>query len=193
MTRTLMLAMLFALAGCGSGSQTPSPAETSTAPAASSASAALSPATAPSTAAPVVPTSTPTTSQDLAVLESRDCRMVAEAYTDAIAHDDFDFAARVWNDPVVDAARLKAVFTPYAVPQIEIGKVREEGAAGSLYCTVTGTLTDVADTNKPTQSGEIVLRRVNDVPGATRDQLRWTIQSSTFVEKLQRSSKGGAT
>jgi hypothetical protein len=123
------------------------------------------------------------------VLDSRDCRTVAQAYTEAIARDDFAFAARVWNDPVVDDARLKALFAGYAVPQIEIAKVREEGAAGSLYCTVTGTLTDVADPNKPSQRGEIVLRRVNDVPGATPEQLRWTIRSSTFVEKLERSAK----
>jgi hypothetical protein len=99
----------------------------------------------------------------------------------------------VWNDPVIDAARLKARFAGYAVPQIEIKKVSQEGAAGSLYCTVTGVLTDTADPNKASRPGEIVLKRVNDVPGATPDQLRWTIRSSTFIEKMERSSKSGAT
>lgn len=127
------------------------------------------------------------------MLNSRDCRTVAQAYAEAVARNNFGFAARVWNDPVIDAARLKARFTGYAAPQIEIAKVQEEGAAGSLYCTISGTLTDAAAPNKAAQSGEIVLRRVNDVPGATPDQLRWTIQSSTFIEKLERSSKGGAT
>jgi hypothetical protein len=131
--------------------------------------------------------------QDLAVLDSRDCRTVAQAYAQAIARNDFDFAARVWNDPVIDAARLKARFAGFAVARIEIKKVEEEGAAGSLYCTVTGVLTDTADPNKKTRSGEIVLKRVNDVPGATPDQLRWTIRSSTFIEKMERSGKGGAT
>ena len=38
-------------------------------------------------------------------------------------------------------------------------------------------------------SGDLLIddKRVNDVPGATPDQLRWTLQSSTFVERLERS------
>ena len=190
MTRSMTLAMLLALAGCSSGSQAPSPAPTSS---------SAAPATAPTSSAPIppaaapIPTPTAEATQDPVVLKSRDCRTVAQAYTEAVAHNDFAFAARVWNDPVIDAARLKAVFNPYAIPQIEISKVQEEGAAGSLYCTVTGKISDVANPNTPPATGEIVLRRVNDVPGATPDQLRWTIQSSTFIEKLQRSSKGGAT
>ena len=184
MVRTLTLAMLVAVAGCSSGSQSPSSAPTSSTPA----SLAPEPTASSSTPAVAVPAGTPTPESihDVKVLENRDCRIVAEAYVTAIARDDFDLAARVWNDPAINAAKLEAVFSAYDIPQIEIRKVHEEGAAGSLYCTVTGTLSDVADTNKPAQPGEMVLRRVNDVPGATPDQLRWTIQSSTFVEKLQR-------
>ena len=48
---------------------------------------------------------------------------------------------------------------------------------------------DASDPAKPPRQGEIVLRRANDVPGATPDQLRWTLQSSTFVESLERSSR----
>ena len=182
--RPLLIAAVLLLAGCGSGTQAPSPAPSGT-PAARGAPPAA-PSTAPMAA---VPTATPEATQDTAVLESRDCRTVAQAYAQAIEHNDFAVAARVWNDPVIDDARLKAVFSRYAVPHIDISKVQEEGAAGSLYCSVTGKLTDVANSNTPPQSGEIVLKRVNDVPGATPDQLRWTIQSSTFVEKLQRSAK----
>ena len=188
MTRSMTLALVLALAGCGSGTQTSSPAQSSSSPSLAPTTAAPAPTPAPSAATPaLVPTAEAT--QDPAVLNSRDCRTVAQAYIQAVAHDDFAFAARVWNDPVIDAARLKAVFTPYAIPQIEISKVGQEGAAGSLYCTVTGKITDVANPNTPPASGEIVLRRVNDVPGSTPDQLRWTIQSSTFIEKLQRSGK----
>ena len=60
-------------------------------------------------------------------------------------------------------------------------------AAGTLYCTIGGKLTDVAGSER---EGTLVLRRANDVPGATPDQLRWTLQSSTFVENLERSSRG---
>lgn len=193
MMRSIVPAMLVALAGCSSGSQapTPTPSPSAIAPV-TSPSRSTAPSAAPLQAAP---TSTPAAqaTQDSAVLDNRDCRTVAQAYTQAIAHNDFAFAARVWNSPAIDAARLKAAFTDYAIPQIEITKVQQEGAAGSSYCTVTGKLSDVADPNKPTQTGDIVLRRVNDVPGATPDQLRWTIRSSTFVEKPGRSSKGRPT
>ena len=182
---------LVALAGCHSGSPAPTPTG-AIAPADQSPSHPT-PASPPSSAVGLAPTPTPQPTQDQAALDSRDCRTVAQAYADAIERHAFDFAARAWNDPVIDAARLKARFAGFAGPRIEIKKVEEEGAAGSLYCTVTGVLTDTADPNKKTRSGEIVLKRVNDVPGATADQLRWTIRSSTFIEKMERSGKGGAT
>ena len=128
--------------------------------------------------------------EELAKLESRDCREVAQAYSDAVARRAFDFAARFWDDPVIDGARLEALFDGYARPAIEFADVRQEGAAGSLYCTVTGALTDAGDPATPPRQGEIVLRRVNDVPGATPEQLRWTIRSSTFVEPMERSGRG---
>lgn len=187
MMRSIVVVMLVALTGCGSGSKAPKPAATpSTAAPTMSPSPVTSASLAPAAAAP---TSMPVAEarHDLAALDSRDCRTVAQAYIAAIAHNDFASAARVWNDPAINAARLKSVFTNYAIPQIGISKVEEEGAAGSSYCTVTGKLSDVADPNEPPASGEIVLKRVNDVPGATPDQLRWTIRSSTFIQKLQRS------
>jgi hypothetical protein len=193
MMRSIVPAMLVALAGCSSGSQapTPTPSPSTVAPAISPAPSA-SPSAAPLQAAPTSVTAAEAT-QDSAVLDNRDCRTVAQAYTQAIARNDFAFAVRVWNDPAIDAARLKAAFANYAIPQIEISKVQLEGAAGSSYCTVTGKLTDVADPNKRAQAGDIVLRRVNDVPGATPEQLRWTIRSSTFVEKPGRPGKGRPT
>lgn len=170
------------LAACGSPQPAPQP-EASEA-ALPSAAPATNP-TAPPTPPVLAPLPQPTA--DLAVLENRDCRTVAQAYADALARGDFDFAARVWSDPVIDDARLRAVLHGYRQPTIAISGIQEEGAAGSLYCTVSGTLTDAGDKAKPARKGEIVLKRVNDVPGATAEQLRWTIRSSTFVEKLGRT------
>ena len=49
-----------------------------------------------------------------------------------------------------------------------------EGAAGSSYYTVPTTITAQDHSGRPIGfKGEVVLRRVNDVPGATPDQLRW--------------------
>lgn len=180
--RGAALLALLAVAGCGSPERSPQP----------EASEAALPAASPGSPQPATPTPPeltplPQPAADLAVLQSRDCRTVAQAYADALARGDFEFAARVWSDPVIDDARLRAVLDGYRQPTIAISGLETEGAAGSLYCTVSGTLTDAADKNKPGRKGEIVLKRVNDVPGATAEQLRWTIRSSTFVEKLGRT------
>ena len=139
---------------------------------------------------PLPPEPVGPSAEQLAQLESRDCREVAQAYSDALARRAFAFAARFWDDPVIDDARLEALFDGYASPAIEIADIRQEGAAGSLYCTVTGALSDASDPARPPRQGEIVLRRANDVPGATPGQLRWTIRSSTFVEPMERSGTG---
>lgn len=141
--------------------------------------------------APALPVPTVSLSaEELALLEADDCRTVAEAYLDAILRRDFGFAEEFWDDPVVDAARLEALFTGYQRPEIEIAEVTEEGAAGTLYCTVTGALADAGDLEQPLREGEIVLTRVNDVPGATAEQLRWRVDSSTFIEPMQRAGRG---
>lgn len=172
--RRISLVVLVALAGCGSPEQSVAPED-------------------PQTEAPVAPpelTPVPEPTRDLSVLENRDCRVVAEAYLEALSEGDFAFAAEVWNDPVIDGARLSALFSGYQQPTIEISDLTMEGAAGSSYCTVTGTLTDAADAERRPLPGELMLRRVNDVPGATPEQLRWTIRSSTFIEQMERSGTG---
>jgi len=136
------------------------------------------------------PAALPPQVADYPALESRDCREVAQFYLTALQERDFARAALVWDDPVIDAARLEALFAGYQRPQVSIADMMEEGAAGSLYCTVTGTLTDAEDPAKAPLEGELQLRRVNDVPGATPDQLRWTLRQSTFVEPMERSGRG---
>lgn len=177
MMRRISLLALAALAGCGSPEQAPE----------------QPPEEAPQAEAPATPpelTPAPEPTRDLALLDSRDCRTVAQAYVDALARRDFAFAARVWDDPVIDGARLAALFEGYEQPVIEIADLTMEGAAGSTYCTVTGALSDAADPAKALRPGELTLRRVNDVPGATPQQLRWTIRSSTFIESMERSGRG---
>lgn len=127
---------------------------------------------------------------DFPALASTDCADVAAFYFDALSNREYRRAALVWDDPVIDGARLEAVFREYAQARIEQDEPSIEGAAGSLYCTIQGQLTDAGDADKPAVQGTLVLRRINDVPGATPEQLRWTLQSSTFVENLERSSRG---
>lgn len=173
MRRLLAASLALVLASCGSEE----PAEAPSAPGETGETAAL-------------PRPAQVSPAQAAALESTDCRAVARAYFDAIALRDFAFAARFWDDPVIDDARLAALFTGYGQPRFEIATVREEGAAGTLFCAVTGALSDLADPARPLREGEIVLGRANQVPGATPEQLRWTIRSSTFVEPMERSGKG---
>ncbi len=125
---------------------------------------------------------------DFPALASKDCAEVVEFYLEALSTREYTQAALVWDDPVIDAARLEAVFGGYREAQVEWTDPSVEGAAGSLFCTVTGRLTDAGGPARPMLEGALVLRRANEVPGATADQLRWTLQSSTFVEKLERST-----
>jgi len=136
------------------------------------------------------PAALPPQASDYPALQSTECSEVAGFYFDAIAARDFARAALVWDDPVVDAARLEALFSGYREPKFAPGEAFEEGAAGSLYCTISGGLTDGADPDRALRQGTLTLRRANDVPGATPDQLRWTIQESTFVESMERAGRG---
>ena len=53
-----------------------------------------------------------------------------------------------------------------------------EGAAGSSYYTAPTTVSGTrADGSRAELQGEVTLRRTNDVPGATAEQLRWHIVS----------------
>ena len=183
--RGVALLGLVLLAGCGGPEGGPAPQATQAEPAAASTRVAVAPAPTAASSPSMAPV--PASKGVPAELESRDCRTVAQGYFDALRRGDFATAARVWDDPVIDDARLKAIFAGYRKPAVTIADLQQEGAAGSSYCTVSGTLLDGENREKGPQKGQIVLKRVNDVPGATADQLRWTIRSSTFVEKTERT------
>ena len=168
MTRAALGPALLLLAGCGAADE-----------------AAPAPSQSPTDRAPA-PAPSPRVA-DFSELASKDCGEVVQFYLEALGGHEWAKAALVWNDPAIDAARLERVFGGYQELQVEWPDPLVEGAAGSLYCTVNGKLTDARDPAKPLIAGTLLLRRVNDVPGATPDQLRWTLRSNTFVEPLARS------
>lgn len=56
-----------------------------------------------------------------------------------------------------------------------------EGAAGSIYYTAPVTITGTDENGRPIRAeGEAVLKRVNDVDGATSAQLRWHFNTLTL-------------
>ena len=108
----------------------------------------------------------PLQAADFPALASKDCVAVVQFYLEAIGGGEWDKAALVWDDPVVDGARLEAVFGGYKVPQVEWAEPFVEGAAGSSFCTVGGKLTDAGDPARPMREGSLLLRRVNELVGS---------------------------
>ena len=93
-------------------------------------------------------------------------------------------AWRLWSDggraSGMSAAQFADSFAPYAEYHAYVGAPgRIEGAAGSAYVEVPvqvyGRLRSGAPFNR---RGTMTLRRVNDVPGATPEQMQWRIHSS---------------
>lgn len=120
---------------------------------------------------------------------SRDCATVAAAYSDALTARDFVLAARAWAEPI-GSAELATRYEGYGAPSLDVGQAERSGTAGTLYCELTITLRDDDDAQRPLRQGTMTLRRVNDVPGASVDQLRWRIIDSTIEERMPRNGEG---
>ncbi|ANU07019.1 hypothetical protein A6F65_00697 [Paraurantiacibacter namhicola] len=128
---------------------------------------------------------------DFPVLQSDDCADVAQFYFDAIAAREFDRAALVWDDPVVDDARLGALFAGYTQPKFTVSDIRRDEAGPSESCTITGALADLADPARVLREGTVILQRAAGDQASTPDQQRWRVQSSDFIEEMQRAGRGG--
>lgn len=146
----LLLALLAALlAGCnpGSGAHTPPPSETRV---------ALPDTSAPSDPADAV-------RKYYAFLEARDFR---RAYA-------------MWGEHGLASKKtyeqFEEGFEHTAHTKVTVtGPVSIQGAAGSSYAEVRVRVEATTDEGRAQQfTGAYVVRRVNDVPGATAEQLRW--------------------
>ena len=77
-----------------------------------------------------------------------------------------------------DKAQWRALFADLGRITVAVPDGSMEGAAGSSYYTSDATITATDMDGRPVRyEGPIVLRRVNDVPGASAAQLRWHIDS----------------
>lgn len=117
-----------------------------------------------------------------ALTERRDPERLLRYYTNALRVGDWVDAAKAWSlDAQMTPEKLKGEFGGQTSPKIAVGKGDTEGAAGSLYYEAP-IVVDFAD-GRPSKRGTIVLRRVNDVPGASEEQLNWRIErTSTLVQ-----------
>ncbi len=111
---------------------------------------------------------------------SRDPQEVLLSWAKAVSLKDWPTAYGYWGDRGARSGQTLAQYTTQwsklNAPDLEIGKGEQEGGAGSLYYTVPVTVVD----GTRRIPGEVVMRRVNDVDGATAEQLRWHIESTTI-------------
>lgn len=111
---------------------------------------------------------------------SRDPKEVLVTWAKAISLRHWDEAYGYWGDHGAGSGmtldQFRARWDRLRQPDLEIQPGHEEGAAGSLFYTAPVTVID----GQRRFSGEVVLRRANEVPGATPEQLRWHIESSTL-------------
>jgi len=102
---------------------------------------------------------------------------VVQHYAALIEQGRWNEARAYWRD-AASAETFRGQLAGYSQVHMEIGKPGEsEGAAGSIY------ITDPAVFYGKTRAGaefrraaEVILRRVNDVPGSTEAQRRWHIE-----------------
>jgi hypothetical protein len=167
------------LASCGGNP----PAPTVSAEATGDATDAAVPEGLPSDGATGTPNAAVAAGLDLGALTERhDPERLLRFYTNALRAGDWADAARAWSlDAQMTPEKLKAGFGGQASAKVAVGKGDTEGAAGSLYYEAP-VVVDFAD-GRPSRRGTIVLRRVNDVPGASEEQLNWRIErTSTLVQ-----------
>jgi hypothetical protein len=95
---------------------------------------------------------------------------VVQHYGALLEQNRFGEAAKLWGDAEAAAAFANALRPS---THLEIGNLGEsEGAAGSIYTTIPVVF--YGDTFR--RPADIILRRVNDVPGSTAEQRRWHIE-----------------
>jgi hypothetical protein len=102
---------------------------------------------------------------------------VVQSYGALIEQKRWAEANALWGDSAL-AAELEAKLAQAAQVHLEIGNPSDpEGAAGSIYVTMPVIFYgDQLDGQPFRRSGEVTLRRVNDVPGSTEAQRHWHIE-----------------
>ncbi|MFC0590124.1 hypothetical protein ACFFF7_11915 [Novosphingobium aquiterrae] len=167
---TVLSALAIHLSGCDRAEPVPQASGTAEAVTAESAAAVPAPV---ETSLAILPKAVPPST-------SRDPQEVLLSWAKAVSLKDWPTAYGYWGDHGAQSGmtldQFKASWGKLQQPDLEIGKGDQEGAAGSSYYTVPITIID----GQRRIPGEVVLRRVNDVDGATSEQLRWHIESTTL-------------
>lgn len=111
---------------------------------------------------------------------ARDPAQVLQDWAKAVEARDWSLVRAFWGDhgerSGLSVIAFAAKWRKLRQPEVTIGKGDSEGGAGSLYYTAPLRISD----GPRILAGEIVIRRVNDVDGATAEQLRWHIESTSI-------------
>jgi hypothetical protein len=116
--------------------------------------------------------------------DSSAARDVLRRYYAAIEARDYHTAYALWSQAGAASGKsydeFAAGFAPTGRSRVEFaGAVSFEGAAGSIFATVPVRVHATTIGGAAQEfTGEYELRRVNDVPGATPEQLRWHIHGA---------------
>lgn len=107
---------------------------------------------------------------------------VVQSYGALIEQGRWKEANELWGDAAA-AARFQVDLSQYADVHLEIGNPGDpEGAAGSIYLTMPVILYGDLKSGQPfRRSADVILKRVNDVPGSTEAQRRWHIERIDWV------------
>lgn len=118
--------------------------------------------------------------------DSAEAAAVIRAYYSALAAGDYRTAYAQWGDGGEASNKSYADFAKgFARTRTTAAHILQvdgpEGAAGSLFVTVAVDVqATLDDDSRQHFAGSYILRRVNDVPGASADQLRWHIMSASL-------------
>ena len=97
---------------------------------------------------------------------------VVQHYGALIEQAKWSDAAAYWSDAATASTFAKQL-RDRGLKHLEIGKPgAPEGAAGSIYVTMPV----VFYAGRKREAADVILRRVNDVPGSTAEQRRWHIE-----------------
>ncbi len=182
MLSLLALALVLPAAGCDRRQPAPPPDGPAEAPATASEPA---PVPAPVTSPPPSPVASPTGADALPGPTDRDPAHALAYWRAAMEARDWPSARRVFGNSGADSGMGPEAFAraweKYEILDVTVGQGEQEGAAGSSYYEVPVTITGLDRAGKPFHlAGRLTLRRVNDIDGATPEQLRWHIERSTL-------------
>ena len=202
MVRTIFLAAAgtLALAAC-SGSVPAADASqeaidpvapATTAPAPSPGEAALpagqaAPSASPAPAPPAPNAAVATTATPPIDKSERGARAVLTTWARALETQQFALAWAQFVNPPASKADFTRWWQRYRTIRVSLGPGEGDAAMGSSYYTAPATLTGMTVAGKPFRlQGDVVVRRVNDINGATPEQLRWHIGSADLKDVSDR-------